>query len=77
MLSSFLLSPMLSVSPLEGISLAVAVSLILLSIRRRNSKLPYPPGPKGYPLLGNVFDVPKDLSVWKAAMSMGGLYSER
>jgi hypothetical protein len=24
-----------------------------------------------------VFDVPKDLSVWKAAMSMGGLYSER
>jgi hypothetical protein len=25
---------------------------------RKRSGLPYPPGPKGYPLIGNVLDIP-------------------
>jgi hypothetical protein len=36
------------------------LTFILLAIweRRRISKLPYPPGPKGLPLIGNVLDIP-------------------
>ena len=44
---------------------ALFVGYILLrqlnKSRRGNSKnLPLPPGPKGYPLIGNLFDMPKD-----------------
>jgi len=28
-------------------------------VRRNPARLPYPPGPPGLPLLGNVFDMPK------------------
>ena len=67
---------MLSVSPLGAVFLVIAVCLYLVHRRRRNSRLPYPPGPKGYPMVGNVFDVPQDVPVWKTAMSIGGNYSE-
>ena len=56
--------------------LAIAATVFLVHKRRRNSKLPYPPGPKGYPVVGNVFDVPHDVPVWKAATSIGMNYSE-
>lgn len=32
-------------------------SLVLLT-RRRKSSLPYPPGPKGYPIIGNMHHLP-------------------
>jgi hypothetical protein len=68
---------MLSISPLGVASLVIVASLLLLVYRRRrNSRLPYPPGPKGYPLVGNVFDVPQGVPLWKAAMSIGGDYGE-
>ena len=68
---------MLSLSPLEAVSLVVVVSSVFLYGRRRNAKLPFPPGPKGYPVIGNVFDIPQGVPAWKAAMSMGETYSER
>ncbi|TFK27945.1 cytochrome P450 [Coprinopsis marcescibilis] len=40
---------------------ALAISVILLASRksRRNPRrLPYPPGPRGYPIIGNLLDVP-------------------
>ena len=40
------------------VGLVIAL-LILLSARNWNRKNLLPPGPKGYPLIGNVFDVPK------------------
>lgn len=68
-------SPMFPVSPLGVVFLATTAALLLLRRRRRDSILPYPPGPKGYPVLGNVFDVPRDVPVWKAAMTIGGNYN--
>ena len=48
-------------------SLCAAASLALvLKWRRNRSKPPYPPGPKGYPLIGNVLDVPQDIPIWQA-----------
>ena len=33
---------------------------VFLDNRRRNpAGLPYPPGPPGYPIIGNLFDIPK------------------
>lgn len=36
---------------------AVVVALVVRT-RLGRSKLPYPPGPKGYPLIGNILDIP-------------------
>ena len=43
---------------IAGIGL-VTVLYTLLRARRGASKV-LPPGPKGYPLIGNVFDFPKE-----------------
>lgn len=67
---------MFSISPL-GAALLAITALLFLVRRRRSAKLPYPPGPKGYPIIGNLFDIPQGVSVWKAAVSMGETYSER
>lgn len=40
-----------------GVCAGTVIALLGLYIRQRNA-LPYPPGPKGLPLLGNVADVP-------------------
>ncbi|TFK27935.1 cytochrome P50 [Coprinopsis marcescibilis] len=51
---------------------ALASVLIWFSNRRRNPKgLPYPPGPQGYPLIGNLLDMPREyqheaFSAWSA-----------
>ena len=68
---------MLPLSPIEAILLVVVVSLVFVYGKRRNARLPYPPGPKGYPVIGNVFDIPQGAPVWKAAVSMGETYSKR
>ncbi|KAJ3510929.1 hypothetical protein NLJ89_g4394 [Agrocybe chaxingu] len=43
----------------------ITASLFILVVkalffRKRASSLPLPPGPKGYPLVGNIFDIPTD-----------------
>lgn len=35
--------------------------------------LPLPPGPKGYPIIGNVFDIPVSLQ-WKTFFEWSNIY---
>ena len=46
-----------------GAGLVLVISLLVtysyVQDKRRNpAGLPYPPGPKGYPIIGNLFDLP-------------------
>jgi len=46
---------------LASVSFLYVICLTVLRGSRRNSKrLPYPPGPKGYPIIGNLLDAPTD-----------------
>ena len=67
---------MIFISPIGGVLLAVAVSLVFVQRRRRKARLPYPPGPKGYPVIGNVLDIPQDVPLWGVLMQMAEKYSE-
>ena len=59
-------------------SLCAAASLATLVLRwqRGESRPPYPPGPRGYPLIGNVLDIPQGVPIWKAFISMAQKYSK-
>ena len=55
---------------------AVGIALALLRRRWASSRPPYPPGPKGYPFIGNVLDSPKD-PVWEGFAAMAKEHGER
>ena len=48
---------------------AVGIALAVLQRRRAPSRPPYPPGPKGYPVIGNVLDSPKN-PIWEGFTAM-------
>ena len=58
-------------------SLCAAASFAALVLRwlRDDGRLPYPPGPKGYPLIGSALDVPRDIPIWKAFISIAEKHS--
>ena len=62
------------------VSIGVTVSIIALGRylksrgSRNKSKLPYPPGPKGLPLIGNILDLPRDVPVWEGFAKMAETY---
>jgi hypothetical protein len=55
-------------------SLFAATSLALIWRWRRSRRPSYPPGPKGYPLIGNVLDLPQNVPIWKTFMSLAKQY---
>ena len=59
--------------------LAILLFLYLLDHlrdRRRRGGLPYPPGPSTRPVIGNLLDIPKDLS-WRMYADMSNKYGRR
>jgi hypothetical protein len=57
-------------------ALAVSIFLYLLvnfRDNRRRKGLPYPPGPSSWPIIGNIFDVPKK-TPWIAYTDMSKKY---
>ena len=55
---------------------AAASSLALIWKWRQDGRLPSPPGPKGYPLVGNIFDLRHDVPTCEAFMSLAEQYGE-
>ena len=49
--------------------------LIFALVRKwKGPSLPYPPGPKGYPILGNVLDLTKGIPLWENVTSFANRY---
>jgi hypothetical protein len=59
---------MLDVSVLYPLPLCVFVFVLVRKWRKPTS--PYPPGPKGYPILGNVLDLPTNVPIWESLTSL-------
>ncbi|KAI0064830.1 cytochrome P450 [Artomyces pyxidatus] len=58
--------------------LAIAAFILFLALfarRRKRQNLPYPPGPRPLPVVGNLFDVPKESS-WLAYTEWAKTYGE-
>ena len=56
---------------LYAASLCAAASLALaLRWKRSGSRPPYPPGPRGYPLIGSVLELPRDVPMWEGFISI-------
>ena len=47
--------------------------IVLYRTIKNHSQLPYPPGPKGLPILGNVFDLPAS-DQWVTVQEWGKKY---
>jgi len=60
-------------SVFSAIGAILIIGLIFTLHRRRQPSYPYPPGPKGTPLVGNALDVPRD-SPWFAFSRLGKEY---
>ena len=51
-------------------SLLLSTFALILARKRKKPTLPYPPGPKGYPILGNALDLPMSVPVWESFVSL-------
>ena len=65
---------------LTGAVDTLAISLFLYLLvkfceRRRRNGLPYPPGPPSWPIIGNLFDIPRDRP-WIAYTDMSKKYGK-
>jgi len=50
----------------------------MLALRKwRKPTLTYPPGPKGYPILGNVLDLLANVPMWESLTSLANRHGRR
>lgn len=49
---------------------AAATLALALGWQRSGTQPPYPPGPRGYPLVGSILKVPRDAPMWKGFVSI-------
>jgi hypothetical protein len=54
--------------------LLFGVFIIALVKKWKRPTLTYPPGPKGYPILGNVFDLTTSVPLWEDVTSLTNRY---
>ena len=50
--------------------LLFSIVIVILVRRRKKPTLPYPPGPKSYPILGNSLDLPLSVPIWETFVSL-------
>ena len=65
---------MLSVSVLYPLPFCVLVLALARKWRKKTS--PYPPGPKGYPILGNVLDLTMSVPIWDSLTSLANRHGK-
>ena len=54
--------------------LLFGVVILALVSKRKRPALPYPPGPKGYPIWGNILDLTTSLPLWEDITSLANRY---
>ena len=54
--------------------LIIAFSVWYWSQKRPKSTLPYPPGPKAYPLIGNALNFPLSVPLWEGLTDLAKKY---
>ena len=50
--------------------LVLCISVLIFSRKRKKYTFPIPPGPKGYPILGNVLDLPMSVPIRESFTSL-------
>jgi len=68
------------VHPYYSLTIALCICFVGLETardaRRKSGRLPYPPGPKGYPIIGSLFEAPTE-KAWLTYVEWGKTYGER